>query len=137
MPCYEYECPNGHKFDKYLRMADYKQPQPCECGELGNKLFSPATIVNSFESYESPIDGSVISTPAKRREDLARSGSVPYEPGMRQDADTRAKESEVKLEREMDNTVDRLLSEMPSRKREKLESELSSGANISYERQGG
>ena len=137
MPCYQYVCPNGHEFEKYLKMDDYKVPQTCECGEIGKKVFSPAMIVNSFESYESPIDGSVISTPAKRREDLARSGSIPYEPGMRQDADTLAKESEAKLEREMDNTVDRLLYEMPSRKREQLESELNSGADINYERQGG
>jgi len=137
MPIYEYLCDKGHKFDRYLKMDDYKKPQICECGEKSKKLFSPAMIINSFESYESPIDGSIISTPKKRRDDLARSGSVPYEPGMRQDADTLAKNSEVKLEREMDNTVDKLLYEMPSNKREKLINELSSGVEISYERQTG
>lgn len=137
MPVYEFKCPDGHKFDKYLRLEDYKAHQTCECGKPAQKIFSPPMIINSFESYESPIDGSPITTMAKRREDLARSECIPYEVGMRQDADARVKEGERKLEKQVDQTVDKLLYEMPTIKREKLESELRSGAEINYERKSG
>jgi ribosomal protein L31E len=41
---------------------------------------------------------------------------------------------DTKLEKKMDDFVEKSIQEMPVRKREKLESELDSGANISYER---
>lgn len=136
MPVYVYDCEKGHRFERYLKMDDYKQPQTCECGSPGKRVFTPAMIINSFESYESPMDGSVISTPQKRRDDLARHGCIPYEPGMRQDADQRVKDDEVRLEKQVDETVDRLIHDMPSRKREKLEAELGSGVDINYTRLG-
>ena len=36
-------------------------------------------VIGEIEAYQSPIDGSVIDSRAKRREDLKRSGSRPWE----------------------------------------------------------
>lgn len=136
MPVYEYKCPKGHRFERVLKIANYLEPQTCECGEIGKKLISKPMIAPMFEDYQSPIDGSPITTIRKRNNDLAKSGCIEYEPGMRQDADRLVKENDRKMEKEIDHTVEKIFSEMPTRKLEKLESELRAGADIVYERKG-
>ena len=60
---------------------------------------------------------------------MKRSGCIEYDPGMRQDYERRGKESEAKLEKTFDASIDEALSQMPSRKREQLEQELAGGAS--------
>lgn len=136
MPIYEFQCECGKRFDRLLKLADYKEPQYCDCGKQASKRYSIPHIINAFQPYQSPIDGSVISSEKRRRDDLAKSGCIPYEPGMRQDVDQRVKDDEIRLEKRVDETVDRLISEMPSHKKEKLQTELGYGADIVYERRG-
>ena len=90
-----------------------------------------------FEDYESPIDGTPITSRQKRRNDLAASGCVEYEPGMRDDADLKVKQEEAALEKGMDDTVDELLYKMDNRSKERLINEVADGASISYERMSG
>ena len=134
MPIYEYECKLGHKFDRFLKLSEYQEPQICECGAESRKLISTPMIAPQFESYESPIDGSPITSKKKRIEDMKRNGCVPYEGGIVEENTRRMKVEEQKLEREIDNTVDGILENMPARKKEILESELKSGASIEYGR---
>lgn len=41
------------------------------------------TIIPDIPEYRSPIDGKLITSRSARREDLIRSGCVPYEPSMK------------------------------------------------------
>jgi hypothetical protein len=77
--------------------------------------------------YESPIDGRPIMSMQARREDLARSNCVPYEPEQKQDYQRRIKEGEEKLDKAVGETVDREIAHMPARKRERLEAEMAGG----------
>jgi len=43
------------------------------------KEFVSPHVIHDMEPYQSPIDGRVISGRAARREDLKRSGCVPWE----------------------------------------------------------
>lgn len=135
-PLYEFACESDHVFDRYLKLADYNTPQECGCGAKAKRRLTPTMISVLDVRYESPITGEPITTKKKRLEDMAESGCIPYEEGMRQDADRKVKEDESKLEKKFDATIDKAIFEMPARKREKLESELASGANCSYERRG-
>lgn len=137
MPLYEFKCESGHVYDRYLKLKNYNDIQKCECGSESKRQLTPTMIHVIDIRYESPIDGSPITTAKKRNEDLAESGCVPYEIGMRQDADRKAKSEESELEKSFDETVDKEIYKMSARKREKLESELEAGANCVYERIGG
>jgi putative FmdB family regulatory protein len=137
VPIYEYVCPEGHRFERVLKVADCGVPQACECGLGSQKVLSPPMVFVSQEiRYESPIDGKVITTKQQRQDDLARHGCIPYDPEMKKDAARRQVESEKKLEAAMDATIEKTIHEMPSRKREKLTAELQGGVTADYVRLG-
>ena len=129
-PIYEYRCPHGHLFERHLPAADYKTPQTCECGQPGRRILSlPTVMVRGEVNYDSPIDGRPVTSARARRDDLARSGCIPYDPGMKQDYERRIVDGEKRLEQSVERTVEAEISKLPVRKREKLETELRSGAD--------
>ena len=91
-------------------------------------------IAPQFESYESPIDGRVISSKKSRMDDLDRNDCVPYEDGIAEESTRRADMADQILERKMDEHVGDMIENMPARQKESLESELKSGADIEYGR---
>lgn len=130
MPLYEYRCSNGHEFERSLPVAEYKAPQTCECGARGERVISTPTIgyVQRECRYDSPIDGRPITSWRQRQDDLARHGCREYDPGMKQDYHRRIEREQTALEKKFDATVEAEIERMPSRKRERLQSELDSGA---------
>ena len=136
MPTYEFVCPEGHKFERVLRVADYNVPQGCECGLYAKRQISiPMVFVSQEIRYESPIDGKVITTRQQRQEDLARNNCVEYDPEMKKDVERRQAEKEAKLERAVDETVEREIHSMTPRSREKLTAELEGGITAEVVRQ--
>ena len=136
MPTYEFVCPEGHKFERVLRVADYNVPQGCECGLYAKRQISiPMVFVSQEIRYESPIDGKVITTRQQRQEDFARNNCVEYDPEMKKDVERRQAEKEAKLERAVDETVEREIHSMTPRSREKLTAELEGGITAEVVRQ--
>jgi len=137
MPLYTYACPNGHQFDRFLRLADYKKPQTCECGLEASRKIMP-TMVNCdmqpWDRYVSPASGKVITSYKERKEDMAATGCVDYEPSLKHHITRHMEAEDAKLEKAMDETVEGEIEKMPARKREKLAEELTSGADIEYTR---
>lgn len=128
MPLYEYSCECGTTFEKYLAVLKCSEPQPCICGRIAKKKISlPMVFIQADISYRSPIDDRPITSMKARIEDLARNGCSPYDPEQKTDYNRRHKESEEKLEKAVEETVERELATMPTRKREKLEAELQGG----------
>lgn len=135
-PIYEYACEEGHYFDRYLSLAKYDQPQTCLCGSQSRKLISLVTIVRAKEiRYTSPVDGREITTEAARREDLARSNCIPYDPEMKTDTIRRRAQEDATLEASVDRTVEQEWDKMPAEKRERLGAELTRGGlDLAYTR---
>lgn len=79
--------------------------------------------------YDSPVDGKPITSLRQREEDLARNNCRPYDPGMKVDYEERLKREDMQLDKQVDETVDREISLMPSHKREKLVNELAAGVD--------
>lgn len=75
-------------------------------------------------SYQSPITGKWIDGRVARRNDLAASGCVEYDPGMRKEQEKRFAQEDAALDRKVDEHVEKSIHEMPTRKREKLAEEL-------------
>lgn len=137
MPTYEYECAKGHKFDRILPVARYDEPQTCECGKVAQKLISrPALAWASREvNYDCPITGIPITSMAQHKDNLARHGCQQYDPEMKKDAENFRRKSQEALEKSVDETVEAAIEKMPSRKKEVLERELTSGVDIEVVRQ--
>jgi hypothetical protein len=131
MPMYAMKCDNGHDFDVYLKFAEYDKPQFCSCGRPATRqIRAPMVFVQPDISYTSPVDGRPVTNKHARIEDLKRHGCIPYDEGMKQDYQRRLKDGEAQLDKQVDETVDRMVREMPTRKREKLESELRADVNV-------
>lgn len=136
MPTYVYLCLDGHYFERILRVADYREPQVCECGMSATKIITPPTVFASKDiCYDSPIDGRPITSMKARRDDLARNNCTEYDPEIKKDYTRRIEREQLQLERSVEATVEATIENMPVRKREQLESELRSGADCAPERQ--
>lgn len=86
--------------------------------------------------YQSPIDGREITNMAARRDDLARSGCIEYDPEMRKDTARFRASEDKKLEDSVDTFVEKEWESMPLRKKETLAAELESGIAVETVRQG-
>lgn len=136
MPTYEYRCEAGHVFERFLPISGYKAPQTCDCGKGSERYFStaPKGFVQRECVYDSPIDGRPITSWAQRREDMARNGCQEYDPGMKQDYERRIRDSETRLDKEVEASLDAAIEQLPTRKKEALEQELRGGADATIER---
>jgi hypothetical protein len=75
-------------------------------------------------SYQSPITGKWIDGRVARKNDLAASGCVEYDPGMRSEQDSRHAREDADLDKKVDEIVEREIYSMPTAKREKLAAEV-------------
>lgn len=137
MPIYKYECSQGHQFDKFLPMKNYKDPQICECGSDAKRVLVPTMLsldIANWDRYISPTSGKLITSHKERKQDMRESGCVDYEPSLKKNYKKNQRDEELKIEKSLDNTVDEIFEKMPSQKKEMLERELTNGADIEYKR---
>jgi putative FmdB family regulatory protein len=134
MPVYEHLCSSGHKIDRYLKLAQLDDIQVCECGKEAQRLISTPHFHVDFPAYISPTTGRLISSRTQRREDLIASNCVEYEPSMKEEKDRRVREDELRLEKKIDEHVEKTIYEMPGDKRDRLVAELEHGVDISVTR---
>jgi hypothetical protein len=79
-------------------------------------------VIGDLPSYQSPIDGRWIDGRVARREDLARSGSRPWE-GMEQERKEAARRQDYehqRMDRKLDETVSRSWAQISERSRRAL-----------------
>ncbi len=138
MPLYEYSCANGHFFMKFLTLVNHSPIWVCDtCGEVGQQVIGAPLEVKVAEDvcYDSPIDGSHITSWSKREEDLKRNGCRPYDPGMKQDYERGIKEADASLDKSIHQHVERAIEKMPTKQRGKLYSELTEqGTELGFQR---
>ena len=136
MPIYEYKCSCGTNFERYLPVDKYREPQQCECGNIAEKQISRLLMARVMPDvcYDSPITGKAITSMAQRREDMARSGCIEYDPEMKTDYNRRIAREEAELEQKFDNSIEKAIATLPTKKRETLEQELQHGADAEITR---
>lgn len=134
MPLYSLKCENGHKFDRFIKLADLDQVQWCECEAIAHRQVTAPFVQSDLPAYISPITGEPVEGRKARREDLVRHGCVEFEPGMREQNDYRRRQADDKLESAVEETIESEISKMPARKRELLEQEVRAGAGLEYTR---
>ena len=96
------------------------------------------TMVNCdmrpWDRYISPASGKPITSYKERREDMARHDCVDYEPSLKKHSKAHMEAEDAKLDKKLDETVEKEILNMPTKKREKLAAELESGADCEYMR---
>jgi len=137
MPIYVYECSQGHQTEAYLLFADHQPTLRCACGVWAQQIMTAPLLVSATPEvcYDSPIDGRPITSMAARREDLARTGCVPYDPEQKTDLLDRRKAEDAALDRSIDASVEAAIEKMPTKRRAQLHSELTEqGADLKITR---
>ena len=141
MPLHDLQCEDGHIFETFLPAAMLGGAQEalrftCYCGRRAQIVYlKPPVVFGDLPGYQSPVDGRWIEGRKARREDLERHNCVPYEPSMKKEHMKRIRASDDKLGRDVERHFDSGVSAMPARKRELLEQELRSGAEVQFTRQ--
>jgi len=134
VPLYVYRCPNDHNFERVLKVADYDSLQYCDCGQKAKRQVTSAMLAPMFEDYQSPIDGSPISSKRKRKEEMARNDCVEYDPCLKDESTQKMKAGEAALEKEIDNTVDKYWDGLSLQQREGFAQEVV-GTDLNYSRE--
>jgi putative FmdB family regulatory protein len=112
MPLYSFRCSAGHRDTRFAKIADRDAPCTCACGQSLTRLFDAPAIRPEISEYLSPVTGQPISSRAQRREDLRRTNSLEWEPGIREDCARRQAESTEAAYRSVEATIDKTVAEM-------------------------
>ncbi len=113
MPIYEYRCPTcGDKFTGFKKLENYREPQPCACGAIAEKVISKPMVAVDYPAYQSPASGKWVEGRKAHIEDLKRSGCRIFEPGEREDAKRRTAADEKQMDTFIDNSVDKVFAEI-------------------------
>lgn len=111
MPLYNFRCPKCNKtFEAFAKVEE--RSVHCSCGWEAKRLLSAPTIKGPMQPYTSPIDGRWIEGERQRRDDLARSGCIPYDPEMKKDSERFRVEKAAALDRSIDAAVEAAASEV-------------------------
>ena len=136
MPIYAYRCTEGHEFDRFLKLEDYKEPQVCECGGKAEKLIVPTMLncdIAPWDAYVSPASGKLITSYKERDRDMKATGCVDYDPGLKKVQKDSVTQADKAIDDAVDKTVEIEFDKMPAHKRERLANELVSH-DIEYTR---
>ena len=136
MPTYVFKCPFCRtQFERILRLADYDKPQNCSCGETAERQICAPAVRGDYPPYECPVTGQIIEGRRAHEENLRRHGCRVLEPGEDREASRRAAASEAEFDKTVEDTVERLVANLPDEKVRKLETEIKAGVTATVERQ--
>lgn len=136
MPVYDYRCPAcGSRFERFLRLADYNDPQQCQCGTIAVKQLAAPAVRGDYAGYSCPVTGAWIEGRRAHEENLKRHGCRVLEPGETDRARQNIALEESRLDKAVDETADRFIAGLSTAKREQLASEIAAGATATVVRQ--
>ena len=99
----------------FRKIADLSLPQECPfCLEkMERQISAPMLGQINFTPYESPkTPGKIISSRSEEKNELARTGSIILEKGMKQDVDRKKKENWAKTVQKVENLVAQTTGEL-------------------------
>ena len=112
MPLYSSLCSCGKRDQFFAKIADRNKRRVCVCGAVPERILDAPAVRPEIPEYLSPVTGRPISSRTQRREDLARTGSLEWEPGIQDDCERRRLESIESDYRRVDATIDKTVAEM-------------------------
>lgn len=99
MPVYVYKCTEcATKFDRFLKLAQFNEPQTCKCGGKAERQIVAPFIAPDYAPYDCPITGKRIEGRKEHEANLAAHGCRLLEPGETAQARAKAQMEETSLE---------------------------------------
>lgn len=136
MPMYDYKCSVcGRKREVMLKLSDLSSPVYCQRdGFAMSRMLSAPYVQNDYPAYTCPVTGERIEGRRAHEENLKRTGCRILEPG-ESDAYRRSlAHAEDDLDAKIDETADRLITSLPTEKRDRLAAEMEGGLDTQLER---
>lgn len=127
MPLYDFQCEDGHKFERVVSLKDFEVPQFCDCQKPARRLISSPLFSVDKTDYQCPVTGKHISSLREHRENLARTGCRVLETGEKELNEKRRKEADEAFDKKVEDTVEREIDSYSSHKKEQLHNELVNG----------
>lgn len=134
---YDYKCSVcGRKREILLPLARLDEPQRCtNCGHSMNRMLSAPYVQGDFQPYESPVHPGVWICGRKQHEEhLRATGCRVYEPGERESFLRARQADDENLDKKVEETVDKFITNLPTEKRDRLAGELEGGLDVRVER---
>lgn len=75
MPLYAFRCSEGHRFERFVKLANFASPQACECGAPSQRLIvAPAVHSDAIDPIRG-ADGKMHDSMASYRRSLTPGGN--------------------------------------------------------------
>jgi len=114
MPLYSIACQCGETDTVFRKLSEYDDLPYCHCGLRFERRITAPMIGGFFEPYVSPATGKVITSRNAQADDLKRSGSILFEPGLDRDIARNKQSSDEKafapVAAAVDETVRKLVN---------------------------
>lgn len=113
MPMYDVLCSLCEKRDVVVRTVEQRDMNlPVCCDSPMHRIISAPAVQAGFEPYESPKSGKWIASRTQQREDLKRTGSFLYEPGVREQIARTKQEKWNETLADVDKKVDNVVRDL-------------------------
>ena len=111
MPQYDVECTECRLRAVIFRKIEERDLLPvCSCGGTVRRILTAPMLAGvNFQPFISPGTGEVVDSPTKWKEDLRKSGAIPYEKGMREDIARNRGHEQEKAFRPIEKAVDEIV----------------------------
>lgn len=127
MPLYDFRCEANHTFERFVPLEKFSDPQSCACGAPATRLISAPMFSVDHTGYTCPITGDWIGSKYQHQENLAKHGCRVLETGEKEAAAAYRACEDAKLDKLLEDHVEREFEAMPSAKQEQLHNELVNG----------
>lgn len=134
MPLYDFKCATGHKFETFLKLVHYQDPQICACGLPASRVISAPMFHIEHVGYDCPITGDWIGSKRQHEENLQKQSCRVLEPGERQLVTKNKEAEEAAFDKSIEDSVEKEFYALPSEKKERLANELLGGMDVTVER---
>ncbi len=135
MPLYDIRCERGHVSERRIPLANYSDPIECACGAVASRVISTPRFSVDNTGYHCPVTEKWVGSRREHRENLKQTGCRVLETGEKEAAAKRRADDDAKLDRMIEDTVEKEIEAYSSDKKEQLHNELvNGGLDISVDR---
>lgn len=136
MPLYTYKCPHCEQsVTLFKKLAELDREELCSsCGRGMVRQLSAPAVVADYAGYACPITGDWVEGRRAHEENLKKHGCRVYEAGETEAVRRHRAQEERALDAAVDDSVEKFITTLPTRKREKLFEEVQQGATVSVDR---
>lgn len=126
MPLYLYECRECKKqAEEVHSIAELNSQRFCACGGELFRVICATNIQMDYPGYHCPISGKWVEGRAAHKANLEKHGCRVLEGGEREEAQRRRKAADLALDRQLDESVGKMVHNLPPEKMRRLKEEAS------------